>query len=54
MRTVVQKGNLEEVFFFLGEGLRLFEHLGNEQIELERMRVLESPTRTDLRFRVVK
>lgn len=38
----------------LGEGLRLFEHGGSEQIELERMRVIESPTRTDIRFRIVK
>lgn len=39
---------------FLGEGLRFFESLGNLQVELERTRVLESPTRTDLWFRVVK
>ncbi len=38
----------------LGEGLRFFEPLANEQIELERTRVFESPTRTDLWFRVVK
>ncbi len=38
----------------LGEGLRLFEHLGSEQIELERMKIIESPMRTDMRFRVVK
>jgi dihydrofolate reductase len=38
----------------LGEGLRFFEHLGDEQIELERIRVLESPGRTDVLFRVVK
>jgi dihydrofolate reductase len=55
----IKKGLFDEIQigivpFLLGEGLRLFEHLGNEQIELERMRVLESPTRTDLRFRVVK
>ena len=37
-----------------GEGLRFFEHLDNEQMELERTRVFESPTRTDLWFRVVK
>jgi dihydrofolate reductase len=37
-----------------GEGLRFFEPGGNEQIELERTRVFESPTRTDLWFRVVK
>ena len=38
----------------LGEGLRFFEPLANEQIELEKTRVFESPTRTDLWFRVVK
>ncbi len=38
----------------LDEGLRLFEPGGNEQMELERTRVFESPTRTDLWFRVVK
>jgi len=38
----------------LGEGLRFFEPLANEQMELERTRVFESPTRTDLWFRVVK
>ncbi|MGZ3645020.1 MAG: dihydrofolate reductase family protein, partial [Ktedonobacteraceae bacterium] len=38
----------------LGEGLRFFEPLTNEQIKLERIRVFESPTRTDLWFRVVK
>ena len=38
----------------LGEGLRFFEPLANEQMKLERIRVFESPTRTDLWFRVVK
>ncbi len=38
----------------LGEGLRFFEPRANEQLELERTRVFESPTRTDLWFRVVK
>ncbi|HEX8034104.1 MAG TPA: dihydrofolate reductase family protein [Ktedonobacterales bacterium] len=37
-----------------GEGLRFFEPLVNEQIELERTRVFASPTRTDLWFRVVR
>ncbi len=37
-----------------GEGLRFFEPGVNEQIELERTRVFESPTRTDLWFRVIK
>jgi dihydrofolate reductase len=38
----------------LGEGLRFFEPLVHEQIKLERTRVFESETRTDLWFRVVK
>jgi hypothetical protein len=38
----------------LGEGIRLFENLGTARIELEQIRVIESPTRTDIRFRVVK
>jgi len=38
----------------LGKGLRFFEHLENEQIELEKMDIMESAERTDLRFRVVK
>jgi hypothetical protein len=38
----------------LDEGLRFFEHLDGEPIELERMRVMESPARTDLWFRVIK
>ena len=37
-----------------GEGLRFFEPLVNEQMELERTRVFESLTRIDLWFRVVK
>src|SRR5713101_1216314 len=38
----------------VGEGLRFFEPLVNEQMKMERTRVFESPTRTDLWFRVVK
>jgi len=38
----------------LGRGLRFFEHLETLEITLEKIRVLESPSRTDLRFRVVK
>ncbi len=37
-----------------GEGLRFFEPGANEQLELERTRIFESPTRTDLWFSVVK
>ncbi|HEX8983200.1 MAG TPA: dihydrofolate reductase family protein [Ktedonobacterales bacterium] len=38
----------------LGEGLRFFEPSVSDQLRLERTRVYESPTRTDLWFRVVK
>ena len=36
----------------LGEGVRLFDHLGSEPIHLERMRVLETPGATHLSFRL--
>lgn len=39
---------------FLGGGIRLFDNLDPEQIELEMDRVVESPEVTHLRFRVVK
>ena len=38
----------------MGDGRRLFDHLGTERIKLERTAVLESPHVTHLRFRVVK
>ncbi len=38
----------------LGDGIRMFDHLGDAQIELERTRVIDSPSVTHLRFRVVK
>ena len=38
----------------LGEGLRLFEQGGSEPVELERTRIIESATRIDLWFRVVR
>jgi dihydrofolate reductase len=55
----IKKGLLDEIQIgiipiLLGGGLRFFERLGTEPIELEIIRVIESPARTDLRFRVVK
>jgi dihydrofolate reductase len=38
----------------LGDGLRFFGSRDNEQLKLERIKIFESPTRTDLWFRVVK
>lgn len=39
---------------FLGDGVRLFDHLGTERIELKSTRVIETPGVTHLKFRVVK
>ncbi|CAN5304634.1 hypothetical protein BH20ACT24_BH20ACT24_20050 [soil metagenome] len=55
----MKAGHLDEVQIhlvpvLLGEGIRLFDHLGTRQIELESTRVIESPAVTHLRFRVVK
>ena len=38
----------------LGSGVRLFDHLGTQSIELEAIRVVDSPGVTHLRYRVVK
>jgi dihydrofolate reductase len=38
----------------LGAGVRLFDHLGTANIELQTMRVVDGPGVTHLRFRVVK
>ncbi|MFI6486602.1 dihydrofolate reductase family protein [Streptomyces sp. NPDC050564] len=38
----------------LGAGTRLFDHLADLRVELERFQVIESPEVTHLRFRVVK
>ena len=38
----------------LGGGVRLFDDLGPEHIELETTRVIESPAVTHLRYRVLK
>ena len=58
IQQCIQKGLLDEIEIgvmpiLLGGGIRLFEHIST-QIELEKMRVIESPTRTELRFRIVK
>ena len=38
----------------LGDGLRLFDHIGVGQIELVRTRAIDSPGVSHLRFRVMK
>jgi dihydrofolate reductase len=39
---------------FFGEGLRFLENLGDRTLELETVKVMESPGRIDIRYRVVK
>ncbi len=46
--------NIDLVPVLLGSGVRLFEHLGIEPIELEVIKVVEAPGVTHLRYRVVK
>lgn len=47
----IQIGIIPELF---GGGLRFFDNAMFENIELEQIGVLQSPSRTDLKFRVVK
>jgi dihydrofolate reductase len=50
---LVDEIQLHVVPLFLGRGKRLFDQVGKE-IELERMRVVESPGVTHLKYRVLK
>jgi dihydrofolate reductase len=38
----------------LGQGLRWFDHFGDARIELEPIRVVETPEVTHLTYRIVK
>jgi dihydrofolate reductase len=58
-RQCLKMGRLDEIHIdlvpvLLGQGVRLFEYLGIEPIELESTGVRESPGVTHLSFRVVK
>ena len=55
----LKAGLLDEIHIdlaplLLGAGIRLFEHLGAELIELERIRLIEAPGVTHLGYRIVK
>jgi dihydrofolate reductase len=59
IQQYLQAGLLDEIQIhlvpiLLGEGRRLFDHLGPALPELERARVIDSPGVTHLRYRVVK
>lgn len=58
-RQCIQTGLVDEIEIgivpiLLGEGLRFFDHLGADSIELETTRVMEAAGVTYLTFRVVK
>ncbi|MUK88607.1 dihydrofolate reductase [Ornithinibacillus sp. L9] len=38
----------------LGDGIRLFDFIGSKQIELEKTRVIDSPSVTHLKYRIIK
>lgn len=55
----IKAGLVDEIIIRLvpilfGDGLRLFEHLGDEQIQLETIEVIQSSAATHIRFRIVK
>ena len=49
---LVDEVQVDIVPVLLGDGLRLFEDLGDAPIELERVEVTGTPTATGIRFRV--
>ena len=59
VQQCIRAGLLEEIHIdlvaiLLGDGVRLFDHLGREPIQLERTKVIDAPGVTHLTFRVVK
>ena len=59
VQQCIRAGLLDEIHIdlvpvLLGDGIRLFDHLGTEPIELETTRVIEGAGVTHLTFRVVK
>jgi dihydrofolate reductase len=59
VQQALQVGLLDELHLniapvLLGEGVRLFDHLGPEPIHLEHLRTLETPGAIHLSYRVVK
>ncbi len=51
---LIDEIHIDVVPLLLGNGVRLFDHLGVAPIELESIRVIEAPNVTHLGFRVVK
>jgi len=58
-QQIIKAGLFDEIQIgiipvLFGDGLRFFERISNENIDLELVSILESPSRIDIRFRVVK
>jgi dihydrofolate reductase len=51
---LIDEMHIRIVPVLLDEGVRLFDHIGNTSIELERTKVIEAPGVTHLSFRVIK
>ena len=51
---LIDEIQINHVPIFLGAGVRLFEHSGIKNIQLEKDRVLDSPHVTHIRYRVLK
>jgi len=51
---LVDELHLDIVPLLLGQGLRLFANLEDQEIPLEKVRLTEELARTQLRFRVIK
>lgn len=59
VQQALRAGLLDEIHLdiahvLLGEGVRLFDHIGSQPIHLEHLRTLDTPGATHLSFRVVK
>jgi riboflavin biosynthesis pyrimidine reductase len=58
LRTI-RAGQVDEISIHLvpvlfGSGTRMFEHLGDEHIQLETVEAIETAAATHLRFRIAK
>lgn len=51
---LIDEIQINHVPILLGDGVRLFEHLGVKNSQLEKDRVLDSPHTTHIRYRVIK
>jgi dihydrofolate reductase len=55
----IRAGRVDEIYihlvpFLLGEGIRFFDHLGDQRIELDILQVVGTPDVTHLRYRVIR